>query len=120
MIGTSTKGRRRGAAFALLAILGLMLAGCGDTVIDATKAEETVKASLESKTGLDRRLTAVDCPGGVVVTPGDRFECTLEFPGGQTGKAILKIRDSEADLNLEDVLPHSLAREGREAKGGSE
>jgi hypothetical protein len=98
----------------LLLALGLLIAGCGDTVIDAAKTEDTVKASLESKNGLDRRLTAVHCPGGVEVTPGASFQCSLEFPGGQTGTAVLKIRTSDADLNLEDVLPHSLAKEGDE------
>lgn len=115
MIFFDSKARCGAAALTLLAALGILLAGCGETVIDSTKAEETVKASLESKQGLDRKLTAVDCPSGVKVTPGASFECTLEFPGGETGRAVMKIRDSEADLNIEEVLPHSLAGEGEEA-----
>jgi hypothetical protein len=109
--------RRRLGVLALLLALPIVAAGCGGTTIDSVKAEETIKASLESKKGLDRKLASIDCPGGVDVQPGATFECSLRFPGGQTGRAVLKIRDSEADLNLEDVLPHTLLKE---AAGNSE
>src|SRR5262249_37506170 len=47
---------------ASIGLLALFLAGCGGTVIDQVKAEDTIQASLEDS--LHEKIKAVDCPAG--------------------------------------------------------
>ncbi len=104
--------RRPIAALALLGALAAVAAGCGETTIDHVKAEETVKASLESKReGFGRKVASVECPSGVAVEPGTTFECQVRFADGKSAQAVMLIRTSNADLNLKDLLPHMVARE---------
>ncbi len=95
------------ALLALAATLALLLAGCGGgTDVDYQKASETVRASLESKReGFGTRVENVDCPQGVKVEPGAKFECTVLYPDGTVAYALLRIRDAKADLSLESLGP---------------
>jgi hypothetical protein len=95
-------------ALALVALLGLLVTGCGGgTDVDFTKASETVRASLESKReGFGTPVENVDCPQGVKVEPGTYFECTVRYPDGKVAYALLKIRTAEADLSLEALSRH--------------
>lgn len=99
-------------ALALLAVLSLLVAGCGGGIdVDYQKASETVRASLESKReGFGAPVENVDCPKGVKVEVGTEFECTVRYPGGKVAYALLKIRTGEADLNLESLAPHPFLR----------
>lgn len=92
-------------ALALAATLALIVAGCGGgTDVDYQKASETVRASLESKgEGFGAPVENVDCPKGVKVEVGTKFECTVRYPDGTVAYALLKIRTDEADLNLESL-----------------
>jgi hypothetical protein len=103
---------RTSTALALLGTVALLVAGCGgSTDVDFTKASETVRASLESKReGFGAPVENVDCPKGVKVEPGLKFECTVRYPGGKVAYALLKIRTDEADLNLESLSPRPLLR----------
>ena len=100
------------SALALVAALTLVIGGCGgSTDVDYQKASETVRASLESKgEGFGAPVENVDCPQGVKVEPGTKFECTVRYPGGKVAYALLKIRTDEADLNLESLSPHPFLR----------
>jgi hypothetical protein len=104
MAGTVPKARPTALLLALAA-LALLVAGCGGgTKVDFTKASETVRASLESKgEGFGTEIENVDCPKGVAVEAGTEFECTVRYPGGKVAYALMKVRDSEADLNLESL-----------------
>jgi uncharacterized protein DUF4333 len=100
------------SALAIVAVLALLVAGCGGgTDVDYQKASETVRASLESKgEGFGAPVENVDCPKGVKVEPGTKFECTVRYPDGKVAYALLKIRTDEADLNLESLSPHPFLR----------
>jgi hypothetical protein len=76
----------------------IVAAGCGETVIDATKAEDTTEASLEKS--LHEKIKSVDCPSGVEVEAGATFTCTVDFSNGSQEIATLKIRNKDADLSL--------------------
>lgn len=99
-------------ALLLAAVLALAVAGCGGgTDVDYQKASETVRASLESKRqGFGVPVENVDCPQGVAVEVGTKFECTVRFPDGKVAYALLKIRTAEADLNLESLSSHRALR----------
>lgn len=86
---------------ALLGLLVLAASGCGDTTIDDVKTEETLKVSLEKS--LHEKIKQVDCPSGVKVEAGKTFSCTVELPKGEEATATLKIRNSDADVNVIDL-----------------
>jgi uncharacterized protein DUF4333 len=96
------KGRIRFPVFCVAALplcaATIVATGCGETVIDATKAEDTIEASLEKS--LDEKIEAVECPSDQAVEPGATFECTVVFPDGSREQATLKIRNKEADISL--------------------
>jgi len=92
----------RSAVFvALLGVLVLAASGCGDTTIDDVKTEETLKVSLEKS--LHEKIKAVDCPSGVKVEAGETFTCTVDLPKGEEATATLKIRNSDADVDVIDL-----------------
>ncbi len=91
-------GRRHLCALALLVALPFGAAGCGDTVIDSSKAEDTIQASLEKSLGGE--IKAVSCPTDQKVEAGATFDCTVVFPGGDKETVTLKIRNSDADLSI--------------------
>lgn len=84
-------------AVALLALAGVS-AGCGETVIDSTKTEEQLQASLSRSLG--EKVKSVDCPSGVEVKAGTTFSCTVKLASGETETATLKIRNSDADVSV--------------------
>jgi len=96
-----TAPTRSTLVLALLGALVLVLGGCGDTTIDDVKTEETLKASLEKS--LHEKIKQVDCPSGVKVEAGETFTCTVELPKGEEATATLKIRNSDADVDVVDL-----------------
>jgi Domain of unknown function (DUF4333) len=84
----------------LLSVLAvaLLASGCGDTVIDQTKAEEATQASLEKS--LREKISAVECPSGQKVEAGETFDCTVRFPGGEHATAQLRILNKDADVRI--------------------
>jgi hypothetical protein len=103
---------RSTVVLALLGALVLAVSGCGDTVIDDVKAEETLKDSLEKS--LHEKIKEVDCPSGVKVEAGKTFTCTVVFSPGKEAIATLKIRDSEADLSVVGLKPKANAGKANE------
>ncbi len=89
---------RFSGALALLLALAFAASGCGDTVIDSAKAEDTIQASLEKSR--HEKITAVECPCDQKVDAGTTFSCSLEYSDGRQGTITLKIRNSEADLSV--------------------
>ncbi len=89
---------RRIAVIAALVVAGVLVVGCGDTVIDNTKAEDAIQRNLESS--LHHPVTSVSCPSDQKVDPGATFTCTVNFSGGKQATATLKILNSNADVSL--------------------
>jgi len=89
----------------LLLALALVasVAGCGETVIDDVKVEDTIAQNVGST--LDKKVRAVDCPSGVEVEVDAVFECTIEIEGGGEETAELKILNEDADIELIDLSP---------------
>jgi hypothetical protein len=85
-------------ALALLLALASVAAGCGDSIIDATKTEEAIQADLGKS--VHEKIKAVDCPSDQKVEPGKAFTCTVIFSDGKQATATLKIRNKEADVSF--------------------
>lgn len=94
-------GRHRAVAAPVLAVAvlaaALFASGCGETVIDQTKVEATIKENLRAR---HERIASVDCPSGVEVEPNATFKCTVNLAGGGTKTATLRIVDKKADLEM--------------------
>jgi hypothetical protein len=91
---------RLGILLGLLAVASVA-AGCGGTVIDATKAEEELQASLSKS--LNEKVSSVDCPSEQTVEAGATFTCSVKLSNGKTETATLKIRNKEADVSVIDL-----------------
>jgi hypothetical protein len=86
------------AALVALALAVFFAAGCGGTVIDAAKTEDAIEHNLEQEVG--QKVSSVDCPSDVEVTPGDTFECTVRLEDGSGETATLKILNADADVEV--------------------
>jgi hypothetical protein len=93
---------RCAAALALL-VLGLAIAGCGETVIDDAKAEGAIQSNLEKS--LDAKIKTVDCPSDEKVEAGKTFTCSVDFSDGKQATATLKILNKDADVSLVGLKP---------------
>jgi hypothetical protein len=91
------------ALAAAAVILAALLVGCGGTVIDKNKLDDTTQASLERS--LHEKIKSVDCPSDLSVDPGSTFECKVVFPDGKRESAILKIRNKDADVSIVGLKP---------------
>jgi hypothetical protein len=84
------------AVAAALAVLAFAASGCGETVIDDAKNEDTIQADVEKSRG--EKVKSVDCPEPEV-DPGATFSCTVYYPDGKQATYTLKIRNDDADLD---------------------
>jgi hypothetical protein len=91
----------RACVVVAILVAGLAVAGCGDTVIDVNKTEDTAQHDLES--ALHEKITSVSCPSGQVVEPGATFTCTVDFANGKQATETLKILNKDADLKVVSV-----------------
>jgi hypothetical protein len=84
---------------ALVLILGVFsLAGCGDTVIDASKAADAIQTNVERSR--KEKVSSVVCPSDQKVEAGNEFNCTIDFSNGKHATVTLKIRNKDADTDV--------------------
>jgi hypothetical protein len=89
--------KRSGAVLGLVVAV-VFVAGCGETLIDSAKIEETLKANLEKS--LKEKVSSVECPSGQKVEPKATFACAVKLSNGKTETATLKILNSNADVSV--------------------
>jgi NAD(P)H-hydrate repair Nnr-like enzyme with NAD(P)H-hydrate epimerase domain len=92
---------RCAALAAPLAAAALLVAGCGETVIDDSKTEAALEQNLRRSTG--RNVSSVDCPSGVEVKAGQTFQCTVDLAGGGQQTVTLKILNADADVEVTNL-----------------
>ena len=85
----------------LSAVVVLVLAGCGETVIDSTKTEEALEANLAKQ--LNEDVVSVSCPASVEVEKGKTFNCRVKLKKGAEQTATLKILNEDADVSVIDL-----------------
>ena len=93
----------RSGALAALVVAVIAVAGCGETVLDSAKIEDSIQRDL--RRSLDMNVSAVDCPSGVEVERGVTFTCTVTLAGGKEETAKLRILNEDADVGLIDLEP---------------
>lgn len=84
-------------------VFGLLASGCGETVIDGSKAEDAVQQSLEGSIG--EKVTSVDCPSDEKVEAGKKFSCSVTFANGKQATTTLKILNDDADVRIIGFKP---------------
>jgi NAD(P)H-hydrate repair Nnr-like enzyme with NAD(P)H-hydrate epimerase domain len=82
-------------------IAALAFAGCGETVVDATKTEEALAANLSKS--LNEKIAAVDCPSDIEVEKGNTFNCSVDVQKGEDQTVTLRILNEDADINVTDI-----------------
>jgi hypothetical protein len=80
---------RRAAPVAALVAAGLVLAGCGKTVIKPEGAAQSVTNLVSKQTGF--HPTDVSCPSGVDAKVGVEFECHFTGPEKKPYTAFMRI-----------------------------
>jgi hypothetical protein len=78
----------------IAAAAALLVAGCGQTVIDEKGAEKFVRSTF---TPAPR---SVDCPDGVEAKKGGTLKCDVVDAGGTKYEATLRIADKKGRVTL--------------------
>lgn len=91
----------RGSAIVLVALAAVFATGCGGTVLDDAKTEQTLEQDLRRGAGLD--VASVECPSGVEVEKGNTFECTVSLADGDEQVIELEILNEDADVRPVDA-----------------
>jgi Domain of unknown function (DUF4333) len=86
---------------AIALVAAFVFAGCGDTLLDATKTEEQLQASLSKSLG--EKVSSVDCPSDIEVEKGKTFTCSVNMQKGKDQTVRLEIRNSDADVSVTDI-----------------
>lgn len=79
----------------------VLVAGCGETIIDSQKTEEQLEANLSHS--LNEKISSVDCPSDQKVEKGATFNCSVKLQKGQEQTVTLKIRNDNADISVINV-----------------
>ncbi|MBW8059316.1 MAG: DUF4333 domain-containing protein [Solirubrobacterales bacterium] len=99
----------RSGALAALVAAAIAVAGCGETVLDSAKIEDSIQRDLRRSAGMN--VSAVACPSGVEVERGATFTCTVTLAGGEEETAKLRILNEDADIALTGLEPAGKAAE---------
>jgi hypothetical protein len=83
---------------AAVVVAVVAVVGCGDTVIDSSKAEGAIQSNLEKS--LHHKVSSVSCPSDQKVEPKATFDCSIEFANGKQATATLKILNEDADVSM--------------------
>jgi hypothetical protein len=86
---------------AALAALALAGSGCGESTIDAGKAESFVRRSISPLTP-----QSVKCPSGVAAKPGRTLKCTLVLTDGRFYSVTLHVvSGARVEFTQTDIRP---------------
>jgi Domain of unknown function (DUF4333) len=94
---------RRLLAVVAIVPVALAVAGCSKK-IDTDKAERSIKAGLESKTGGRVSIASVTCPDDIDVEKGKRFDCTVKGTNGRTGTVTVVQTDNKGSVTYSGNL----------------
>lgn len=97
-----------------LALLAAVVAGCGETEIDAAEGERFITNAVEEQTGA--RVESVECPTGLIAEKGATFECTVVGDDGSSGDITVTEEDDEGAVTV-DAAPFLRVRDLEEQTG---
>lgn len=86
------------------AVVMALLAGCGTTMIDSGKAEDSIKKLVVDQAGV--KVRSVDCPEGKEAKAGDTFTCAVTASDGTKGDALVTEKDDEGNVHVSAPFIH--------------
>jgi len=88
------QARDKSARGALLAVVALVVAGCGSSgkTVDSSQVEKGIKDDLSTSTA---DVKSAKCPDDVKSEKGATFTCDVTFSNGATGKAEVTQEDAK-------------------------
>ena len=86
--------------------LAAVLAGCGETRIDAHKAEGLIRELVAKQVGA--RVASVACPRGITARKGVTFRCRVSARDRTKGDVVVTARDSRGSVEV--TAPFLLVR----------
>ena len=89
---------RRQALLVPFLAAGVIVTGCGETVIDANKAEAAIRFDVQEAT--KTKIDSVECPEDVEVVPGTSFSCKVVASDGAVAIAEGEILNDDADVRM--------------------
>src|SRR4051794_9556959 len=94
---------RRVLAVVAIVPIALAVGGCSKK-IDTDKAERSIQAGLENKTGGKVAIASVTCPNDVEVKKGKRFDCTVKGTNGRTATVTVVQTDDKGSVTYSGNL----------------
>jgi hypothetical protein len=82
------------------------IAGCGETRIDASKAETLIRDLVRERVGA--KVASVTCPKGITARKGMRFRCRVAGTDGTHGDVVVTGRDGKGRVDV--TAPFMLVR----------
>jgi hypothetical protein len=78
--------------------LAAALAGCGETRIDADKAESLIRDLVTERVGA--RVATVACPAGITARKGVTFHCHVAGTDKTNGDVLVTARDGRGSVEV--------------------
>jgi hypothetical protein len=88
----------------LAGVLLAALAGCGDTKIDADKAEKAITKAVTEQARA--KVRSVTCPDDKVAKKGGTFTCKVIGTDGSTGNVLVTEKDDEGAVSISAPFIH--------------
>ncbi len=82
----------------ILLALAASVAGCGETRVDADKAERLIRALVTERVGA--KVAAVACPEGITASKGVKFTCRVAGTDATKGEVLLTGRDGRGSVEV--------------------
>jgi hypothetical protein len=89
---------------ALASTLLAAVAGCGDTTIDAGKAEKAITKAVTEQARA--RVKSVSCPDDEVAKKGGTFTCKVIGTDGSTGNVLVTEKDDNGSVAISAPFIH--------------
>ena len=78
--------------------LAAVIAGCGETRIDADKAEGLIRDLVTQRVGA--RVATVACPHGITAKKGVTFSCRVAATDRTKGEVLVTARDNRGSVEV--------------------
>jgi hypothetical protein len=85
----------------VLAVAASAVAGCGETVLDDKKLEETLPHDLRSS--VPEPVKSASCPSGVKVEKKKTFSCEIVLKSGKKETVKLEFLNDNADYGIVSI-----------------
>ncbi|WP_354700971.1 hypothetical protein DSM112329_01265 [Paraconexibacter sp. AEG42_29] len=82
-----------------------LAAGCGETTIDADKAQKIIREEVAKQVGTT--VKEVKCPEDEVAKKGDTFTCLVTGADGTKGDALVTQKDDEGNVRFNAPFVHT-------------